>query len=454
MFERSVWIMVGLLFGVGWPAVAASAEVGYETILDLQSPERKVRRSAQRALQKRGDRSLVPGLVDAMFFTPKTRRDELLAALEALAGADLGPEYYEWVEWVGAHPDIEPRQGYVAFKAQLLARIDPRYRQVLYEGVTARIRLEEVVWGGVKLGGIPALRNPATVPATEASYLRDDELVFGASVNGEHRAYPLRIMDWHEMLSDELGGEPVTLSYCTLCRSGILFHSRGADGGARIFGTSGLLYRSNKLMIDQATLSLWSNLTGEPVVGLAASSGYRLEVLPMTLTTWGEWRRRHADTTVLDLEPLTSRYAFRYEPGAGDEARRGVSFPVWRRDDRLEGKTEVYTLRIGDRAKAYSVDKVLAAGVVNDAVGPEPVVLVADPEGGSIRAFARGQRVFRRNQGGELVDEQGQVWQLTETTLEAIDGEEETAPLPRLPGHVAFWFGWYGFFPETELWDG
>jgi hypothetical protein len=446
-----IWLALGV--GLVAPSVADESEVGYSTILALQSDERRERRRAMRALIDVGDRSLVPGLVDAMFFTPTARREEIVDVLRALTGADPGPRYYDWVEWLGARADIEPRPGYPEFKLALLARVDGRYREVLYPGAPTRIRLEEVVWGGVKLGGIPALVNPATLAAAEASYLREDELVFGAWVNGASRAYPLRIMDWHELLNDELGGEPVALSYCTLCRSGILFHTRAPDGGAHVFGTSGLLYRSNKLMIDQRSLSLWSNLTGEPVVGRLARSPIRLPVLPMTLTRWGEWRRRHPETTALDLDPLRRSFGFDYTPGAADRARSGVSFPVWQRDDRFAPKTEVYALRIAGSAKAYAVDAVLAAGVVNDAVGETAVVLVSDPESGAIRAYVRGGRSFHRAPDGRLLDGRGQSWSAEEEALLAIDGDELDARLERQPGHVAFWFGWYGFFPDTEVWD-
>ena len=444
---------VALLLAPPVPAIAEQGKgVGYDTIQQLQSEKKKQRKKAQKALIEAGDTSLVPGLVDSLFFIPREQRAEALEVLEALTGAELGTRYFDWVEWVGAHPEIEPRSGYAQFKAELLSRIDPRYTEILYEGVPARVRLTEVVWGGVRVDEIPTLMNPDTIPALDAEYLGDGELVFGAAVNGEYRAYPLRIMDWHELLNDEIGGEPVALSYCTLCRSGILFHSRAADGKQRVFGTSGLLYRSNKLMFDHDTESLWSNLTGEPVVGKLAEDPVGLEVLPLTLTTWGEWRWRHPTTTVLDLEPLAFYYPFDYQPGSADEARSGVSFPVWKKDPRLQRNEEVYVLRIEGSPKAFVVEAALAAGVVNDSVGASPIVLVADSRSGSIRAYERGDRRFRWSEADELVDDRDLVWNLTEDAL--ISSENEAVRLQRLPGHVAFWFGWYGFYPDTEVWDG
>ena len=203
-------------------------------------------------------------------------------------------------------------------------------------------------------------------------------------------------------------------------------------------------------MFDRETESLWSNLTGEPVIGRLAEDPVPLEVLPLTLTTWGEWRSRHPTTTVLDLEPLAFYYPFDYQPGAADQARSGVSFPVWQKDKRLERNEEVYTLRLGGRAKAFVVDAVLAMGLVNDAVGSDSVVLVGDSRSGSIRAYERGDRSFRWDEQDRLIDDRGAVWSLTEEAL--ISTGEGAERLVRLPGHVAFWFGWYGFYPDTEVW--
>lgn len=433
---------------------AGRDEVGYETVLELQSETRRDRKAAQKAIVGSRDKSLIPGMIDLLFFTPRELRGETVEALEALSGIELGTNYKDWVEWIGMHPEIDPRDGYTEFKSRLLSRIDTLYSKIFYFNVPMKIRFEEVVWGGVRVGGIPALVDPATIAVDEAKYLQDDELVFGAAVGGEYRAYPLRIMDWHEMANDTLGGKPVALSYCTLCRSGVLYDARKPGGGRFVFGTSGVLYRSNKLMIDEGTLSLWSNLIGEPVVGKLTSEPIRLQVLPMTLTKWAEWRDKHPQTTVLDLDALRSRYAFLYDPGAADESRQGVAFPVWQKDSRLQRNDEVYAMVVRGRPKAYLIEATITAGVVNDSVGQSPVVLIADPNSGSIRAFDRGERTFQRDSEGRLQDDQGLTWTVTEEALISQDAGGEPQRLERVPGHVAYWFGWFGFYPSTELWAG
>jgi hypothetical protein len=265
---------------------------GYDLIRAAVSGAPAARREAARKIAASGDRSLVPGLVDALFFVHAGEREPLVEALRKLTGEDPGSRYHDWVEIVGRRADLVPAPGYLVFKGELFAKIDPRYRDLFAAGAPARIRPEEILWGGVKLDGIPSLDDPPRVPASAARGLDERERVFGVSLGGERRAYPLRYLSWHEMLNDTVGGEPVTVSYCTLCDSGIAFAAKAPDGGRRTFGTSGLLYRSNKLMFDRETRTLWSQMTGEAVLGPLAARPARLDVVPMTLTTWGEWRTR------------------------------------------------------------------------------------------------------------------------------------------------------------------
>lgn len=449
--------------GAAAPAATAAelaSEEGYGLLRRLLSPSAGERRAASRALIEAGDASLVPGLVDTYFFLPKNGRAEALSALAALTGEKRGDRYFDWVELVGRREDLKPKPGYLAYKAELFSRIDARYPKILYEGAPARIRLEEIVFGGVPLEGIPALDRPASVPAAEAKYLSDSERVFGVSVGGEQRAYPLRMLDWHEMLNDVVGGVPVTLSYCTLCGSGVLYDTRTPAGQAYTFGTSGLLYRSNKLMVDRQTLTLWNNMTGEPAVGRLARSPVRLPVLPVTLTTWKDWRTRHPATTALALDKeMERRWGFSYLPGAADRRRAGVNFPVWLKSDALDPKDEVYAVRLGEQAKAYPVERALKERVINDRLGEEALVVVADPESGSVRIYRRGGRTFSPGaRSDELLDEEGRRWTVGEDALSVAEGSNaslagsgEAQPLERLPGHQAFWFGWYSFFPGSEL---
>jgi hypothetical protein len=452
------FLFAALHAGAALSPEALSPEEGYRLLRRVAAGPDDERRAALQALTRARDASFVPGLVDAYFFLPRGQRAEALAALVALAGERPGDRYHDWVELVGRRRDLAPKPGYLAFKGELMARIDPRFKTLLYDGAPARIRPEEIVFGGVPVEGIPALDRPAHVPAAAAQYLTDSERVFGASVGGEARAYPLRILDWHEMLNDVLGGEPVTLSYCTLCGAGVLYAGRVPGGETYTFGTSGLLYRSNKLMMDRQTRTLWGNLTGEPALGRLAAGPARLQVLPVVVTTWKEWRTRHPGTTVLALDPgMERRWGYRYQPGAADQRRAGVAFPVWLRSGALDPRAEIYAVRLGERAKAYPVERALRERVINDRLGDEPLVVVADPGSGAVRAYRRGGRTFAPAASGapgapgELVDGEGRRWTAGEESLAPLEPGPGAAPLARLPGHQSFWFGWYSFFPHSEL---
>ncbi len=423
----------------------------YNRLRGLMSDKQKARRKAARALEKTDPSTLVP-LVDAYFFSSGAARPDVVKVLEDLSGEQLGNRYRDWFLYVGGRSDLESPPGYVAWKGELFSRIDPVYRRMLNTDATVRLRLREVQWGGVPLDGIPAVDDPVSVPADVARFMRDTDTVFGVESGGERRAYPVKILSWHELLNDTVGGEPITLSFCTLCGSGILYSAVDERGERLRFGTSGLLYRSNKLMFDRATLSLWSNLTGEAVVGERAARGARLTMLPMTLTRWDAWLSRHPDTTVMRPEPETARRTgYRYVEGAADQARAGVEFPVRRQSDALERKARIYAMRIHGEAKAYPLEKLRAERLVHDTLGGVPIVLVLDDASGAVRAYERGALTFEIPAPGTLRHIQatdGTTWWLAEQGLAPEAGGD---PLPRVPGHVAFWFGWYAFYPDTTV---
>ena len=163
--------------------------------------------------------------------------------------------------------------------------------------------------------------------------------MFGISINGEARAYPKRILAWHEMALDAIGGVELTIIYCTLCGTVLPYESE-VGGALRKFGTSGLLYRSNKLFFDAATMSLWSTLVGRPVIGRLAGSGLSLRLRSSVTTTWGEWRRLHPDTTVLSID---TGYERNYGEGVAYRdyfATDALMFPVPRWMEDCETRTK------------------------------------------------------------------------------------------------------------------
>ena len=222
------------------------------------------------------------------------------------------------------------------------------------------------------------------------------------------------------------------------------------SGTTYVFGSSGFLFRSNKLMYDQQTKSLWHHLTGEPVVGPLANSGIKLKVKPVVTTTWSEWVRAHPDTLVLDLK---TGYVRDYTPGRPYGryfASPDTMFPVSPRSDRLRTKAWVFALRLGTRAKAYPLDVLATTPVVNDTLAGTKLVIVANAATRTVRAFERGEREFRQGpSGAELIEAaSGEIWTVEE---EGLVSRATGRRLPPVGGHLAYWFGWYAFYPRTEV---
>ena len=432
----------------GPPGELSDEDVALKVQL-LFVPDPRLRKEVLAALEKRGDPDVVPGLIQALRFVPAGA--DLLATLQALTGASEINNWHDWILWQEAHPEIEPFAGFDAFKADAMAVIDENFRLFLSAGVKHEIRLEEIVWGGVRKDGIPALVNPANIGAADATYLEDNDLIFGVEINGDARAYPLRILDWHEMFNDVVGGVPVALAYCTLCGSGILFETL-VEGRSRpfVFGSSGFLYRSNKLMYDRETHSLWNQFLGRPVVGPLTGSGLELEIRPVAITSWKDWRRRHPDTKVLSLD---TGYTRDYAPGRPYGAyfdSPDLMFPARVPDTRLKPKDYVFALRFGEHEKAWPLSAFEGGKVINDTVGDLGVVLIGDAATRTVRAYGAGGHDFSAVEAGlEEVEAEGRRWRVAEDALIGPGGDR----LPRLPGHVAYYFAWSGFKTGAPLYE-
>ena len=523
------------------------------------------------AVAESGDLLYVAPLIDIAYFArSQDIAQRVLGALNALAGDELGWQGY--FEWAGAN-DIELPPHYDEFKGQLLAAfVDTEFSRFFEPGVmdSAAINLVEPVWGGVTVDGIPSLVNARQISPKDAidegyqfvdfcrdgdcSYPAADELVFGLSLNGDSRAYPLRLLNWHEMFNDVIGqaplydepdgdivcgfraptefdararsgegwvliqglsagcpregwlrqehiqwldnenalatlpdmaagedaletgfagqvrGRPVMLAYCTLCGAGVLYDVRIADlsytdlDGSLVelgdtvleFGSSGLLMRSNKLMYDRNTDTVWNAINGVPAFGPLTTSGIVLDVLPVVVTDWASWLEAHPDSSVLSLDTGFRR---NYTNGAAYSDyfnSAELMFPSWQQDTALiENKEMVFALRLQGEAKAYPLATIIPEGIINDRVGNTDIIIIAEatpereffePGGAAVRAYERQGREFSAGaDASTLLSEDGRSWRISEDALVAEDGER----LNRIGGHLAFWFGWFGFYPNT-----
>lgn len=282
--------------------------------------------------------------------------------------------------------------------------------------------------------------------------LPDCAPIVGVTRTGRARAYPLRILDWHEIVNDRFGG-PIGVSYCVLCGSAVVFER--SIVGPTVFGVSGALWRDDLVMYDSATESLWSQLLATAIRG--DRTGEQLPLLTASLTTWGEWRERHPGTEVLLPPPHSNTVKGREETydyfqpkySYGDEEQL-VGFDS--ESGALKRRTLVVGVSDGDAVRAYPFPVVEAEGVVNDEVGELPVVVTVTPDG-ALGAYDRrvdGKRLTFSAADVQTLAAAGSVWQ--RTTGRALDGPHEGKRLDRANEHTPmFWQGWSNFNPETEV---
>ena len=420
---------------------------------------RSLRRQTLKWITERQNTDMIAPLIYTLRYLEPQQRPAVVKTLRKLTGQRLGDHWFKWVVWQQQQEDLVPFEGFDVYLSALFSNIDKTFSDYIYPGVEHRIRLEEIVWGGAAAGtGIPTLTNPNLLTATQATYLAGNEKVFGVVINGDARAYPYRIMDWHEMLNDVVGGVPVTLAYCTLCGSGILFDSipegtHQLAGQPLSFGSSGLLYRSNKLMYDQATNSLWNQFTGKPAVGTLANADLKLNARPIVTTTWKEWLATHPDTGVLDVN---TGYDRNYQTGTPYHdyfASPDLLFPA--ASDKKQGKpkSELFVLRISGSEKAWPLERFKRGAVINDQVGALKLVLIGNANTKTVRAYRRENYEFAldsKERAGEfswlVSSSDSKEWKITEGALISPDNER----LTRLPGHLAYNFAFNTYFNEKD----
>lgn len=383
-------------------------------------------------------------------------RQRLVRFLEKQTGQRFGDDLRRWRRWYWNRP-YDPHPQYARFKAGLYSNVDARMAAFFPPAAKELIRLDEVDWGGVGVDGIPPLDRPKHVHAAQAAYLKDGNVVFGVFLAGEARAYPKRILAWHELARDRLGGVDLAIVYCTLCGT-VIPYGAEVGGVVRTFGTSGLLYRSNKLMFDQESMSLWSAVDGRPVLGSLAGEPLELRAYPVVTTTWKAWRERHPQTTVLSLDTGFER---NYAEGAAYReyfATDSLMFEVPNADGRLGNKDEVLAFFVASpradgarRAVAVSV-RLLNRNPLHVLPAERRTLVVVTSRDGANRVYdaTAAPAMARLLDGGAFVeDADGRRYRVGEEALAPDEGGQPS--LPRIPARRAFWFGWHAQYPDTLL---
>ena len=316
--------------------------------------------------------------------------------------------------------DIPAPPDYLRVKRAIFTSIIPGWDKIFVEG---DIDWRHVSWGGVPIDDraydktdalcncIPAADNPEVSTAEEATWLKDEDIVFGIVVNGEARAYPRRIMEVREMVNDTLGGRHLGIPYCTLCGAAQAYFTDQLPEGIErpVLRTSGLLIRSNKVMYDLTSWSVFDTFLGTAVTGPLAEKKLKLKQASVITTDWGTWKKTHPETTVLVVGLTLGRdFDFRNNRDAN-----GPIFPVGDVDPRLPVHEDII-------------------GVVNAAGKPV--------------AFQRS-KAFVALQNGEEITLENVRLELVAGGIKAVDTDGTD-----LGSHQAFWFAWSQFHPQTALW--
>ncbi len=275
----------------------------------------------------------------------------------------------------------------------------------------ASINIEDIFSGGPPRDGIPAIDKPKFISIHKVDFLQDDDIVIGVVRGKKARAYPTRILVWHEVVNDLIDGEAFAVTYCPLCGTAMVF-DRHIDGKLYTFGVSGLLYQSDVLMYDRETQSLWSQLAMKSISGLKVGS--KLTWLTSEHLSWKAWREKYPKGEVLSTETGFNRN-YKSKAYASYFASDQMMFPVPVTRKELAKKAWVIGVIIDGLAKAYPVNKLSADNVIEDKLGSKQFTIKYDAE----------------QHYPQIIDHRGE----------------------QLPSVLVFWFAWQAFYPNTEIWQ-
>jgi len=273
------------------------------------------------------------------------------------------------------------------------------------------IPIEKIRQGGPPKDGIPAIDNPKFISADKVDFIKPNDRVLGVVSNGIAKTYPIAILNWHEVVNDNIGEQPIVISYCPLCGTGMVFSSKAKNENL-IFGVSGLLYNSDVLLYDRQTQSLWSQILSRAVVG--PFNGVNLDMLPAAHTTWRDWKRRYPNTLILSTD-TGFRRDYSKSPYSGYRQSKRLMFPVEYKNKKYRNKEMILGVTINGVNKAYPFSELAKSGQAQftDVIGSKNLMI----------------KWSKEEQYAEIQDEYGN----------------------EIPSVLAYWFAWYAFYPETQI---
>ncbi len=305
-------------------------------------------------------------------------------------------------------------------------------------GVIADFNRDALTLGCPIKDCIPSIDRPTFETSGQAElWLHRDSLLLGVEQGGWSKAYPIKILNYHEVVNDWLGDLPILVTYCPLCHSGAVFIRPTVAGKVLEYGVSGRLYHGNLVLYDRQTGTFWSQLDGRTLIGPLVGQIEALRKLPNDVVPWGVWREAYPEAQVLArptyatpmggqpglTSPPPSGLArgrlfedYEVDPYSSYKSDPNVNTPF--RDGRLPPKAEVIGIEVEGVAKAYPRTFLQTTTALRDHIGQREVLIVRDPRSGGMHAFLL--RSGRREQLVVL---------------------------------SSYWFAWLAFHPNTELFD-
>jgi len=319
------------------------------------------------------------------------------------------------------------------------------------------IPISEVFDGGPGKDGIPALENSVFIGVNEVDFLADDDLVLGVINDGEIKAYPHAILDWHEIINDKVGDLPLAVTYCPLTGTGIGW-DRTIRGEITTFGVSGLLYNANLIPYDRLTDSNWSQMRLDCVNGVLR--GESIPTYSLVETSWATWKAMFPDSRVVSTQTGYSRNYSRYPYGDYKTNNQNIIFPVKPEDSRLPAKERVHCVINGDQAMAFRFTEFAEGALYNEVFGGDTIVVAGSQTGNFIQSY------INRTENGQTLDLQyhhleddpsvimsdseGNLWNLFGV---AVSGPREGQRLEPTVSYMGYWFAVGAFFPELEIFN-
>ena len=275
----------------------------------------------------------------------------------------------------------------------------------------ALIPADQIYNGGPPRDGIPAIDQPNFVRSNNAKFLKQDDRILGLVYEDVTRAYPIKILNYHEIVNDQIHQQAIIISYCPLCGSGMAFKTK-FNHRDNTFGVSGLLYNNDMLLYDRETLSLWSQILSKAISG--KMKGTQLDLLVLHNTTWKDWLQRYPDTEVLSTNTGYRRQYNRHPYGQYD-INSAIYFPIQHSNARYHPKERVIGITIAKKHKAYPISELskLNKAIIKDTFSGEILTIEFD---------------------------------ITNQSAVIYNAERKV-----LPATMLFWFAWYAFHPDTEV---